>query len=125
MLFTEPMKSNKEFALSYRKGKKCQTGDVCAYFVKNKTPYNRLGITVSKKLGKAVTRNRVKRIIRAAYRLSESSLPLGYNIVVAAKPAVVDKKSTDLLPFFERKLPLAMARAENFPESKKERKNAE
>ena len=59
---------------------------------------NRIGLTVSKKLGGAVVRNRVKRILRAAIRAVEKRHPVktGFLIVIAARDAAVTKKSTEL-----------------------------
>ena len=57
---------------------------------------NRLGISVSKKVGGAVTRNRAKRIIRAAYRKYKSRLKAGNLIVISARTAIVGKKSGDI-----------------------------
>ncbi len=65
-----------------------------------KKKINRLGLTVSKKLGSAVVRSRTRRIMREAYRLTtrELNLKQGYLIVIAAREAAVHMKSTDLLP---------------------------
>lgn len=59
---------------------------------------NRIGLTVSKKLGGAVVRNRVKRIMREAIRAVEKrhSVKTGFLIVIAARDAAVTKKSTEL-----------------------------
>lgn len=57
---------------------------------------NRLGISVSKKIGGAVCRNRSKRVIRAAYRALSPTLRRGYLIVISARGAIVGKKSTDV-----------------------------
>ena len=51
----------------------------------NHTQQNRVGITVSKKLGKAVQRNRVRRRLREVYRLNEALFAPGYDIVVVAR----------------------------------------
>ena len=53
------------------------------YARKNRTNTNRVGITVSKKLGKAHVRNRVRRRLREVYRLNEEQFLPGYDIVVA------------------------------------------
>ena len=57
---------------------------------------NRFGISVSKKVGTAVKRNRAKRIIRAAYAPLEDKLKTGYLIVISAKPEIDGMKSTDI-----------------------------
>ena len=63
-----------------------------------KTKVNRLGITVTKKLGKAVVRTRVRRILRAAYSSleRENNIKKGLLIVIAARPAAVTAKSGDI-----------------------------
>ena len=55
------------------------------YARKNNTDTNRVGITVSKKLGKAVVRNRIRRRVREVYRLNESRFAPGWDIVVVAR----------------------------------------
>lgn len=59
---------------------------------------NRVGLTVSTRLGKAVTRSRVKRILRAAYRQleTERNIKKGKLIVIAARDAACTAKSTDI-----------------------------
>ncbi len=57
---------------------------------------NRLGLSVSKKLGGAVGRNRAKRVIRAAYEPLRAQLRTGNLIVIAARPAIVGRKSTEV-----------------------------
>lgn len=56
----------------------------------NGLSYNRFGITVSKKIGKAVVRNKVRRRIYEAFRLYESSLKTGYDMVIVAKNHALD-----------------------------------
>lgn len=53
--------------------------------MKNGGEENRVGYTVSTKLGKAVTRNRIRRRLREIYRLNAPNLKKGYNIVVVAR----------------------------------------
>ena len=72
---------------------------------------NRVGLTVSTRLGKAVTRSRVKRILRAAYRQleTERNIKKGKLIVIAARDAACTAKSTDIfadLLYSARKLSL-------------------
>jgi len=56
----------------------------------NSKQVNRLGLTVSKKIGNAVKRNLVRRWIYEAFRLYEPQLKTGYNIVIVAKSAALD-----------------------------------
>ena len=65
-------------------------GFLVLYARKNRTPGNRVGITVSKKLGKAHVRNRTRRRLREIYRLNEHRFARGYDIVVVARSAAVD-----------------------------------
>ena len=60
------------------------------YARKNHTATNRVGVTVSKKLGCAVVRNRVRRRLREVYRLNEAAFQPGWDIVVVARSRCVD-----------------------------------
>ena len=55
------------------------------YYKKNSFEYNRLGISVSKKVGNSVVRHRVTRLIRESYRLNQEKLKIGYDIIVVAR----------------------------------------
>lgn len=103
MLFTEVMKNNKDFMSTYRRGRtvSCRLG-VLSYRP-NGLGFNRLGITVGKKVGKAHDRVRVRRIVRAAYRNAESALPIGYDIVFNAKAEAVFAKSDEVESFLKGK----------------------
>lgn len=59
---------------------------------------NRIGLSVTKKIGGAVQRNRAKRIIRAALRGVEATSPLktGYLVVISARPTIAGKTSTEI-----------------------------
>ncbi len=55
------------------------------YILENNTPYNRLGISVSKKVGNSVIRHRIKRLLKESYRLQENMFNSGLDIVVIAR----------------------------------------
>lgn len=63
----------------------------------NDLPHNRYGIITSRRLGNAVQRNRARRRIRAALQYWQPHLPGGYDLVVIARPRVLDCPFDDLL----------------------------
>jgi len=85
MRYTKSLTRNHEFKRLYSKGKTAASKYVVVYCVRNNKAENRLGITVSTKLGGAVQRNRIRRRLKEIYRLNESSLRTGYNIVLVAR----------------------------------------
>lgn len=72
--------------------------------------YNRFGVSVTKKVGGAVQRSRVKRILRAGYRAVEPELKTGYLVVLTPREGILEAKSTDV----ERELRRGFARLEMF-----------
>lgn len=71
-------------------------GLLVLYTRKNRTGENRVGITVSKKLGKAHVRNRTRRRLREVYRLNEAKFRPGWDIVVVARTKAVDAPFSQL-----------------------------
>lgn len=104
MLFSAVMKDNKDFNRCYRKGRYCSCRFVTAYYLPNGSDINRVGVSVSKKIGNAVERNRAKRIIRAAYRLGEQDFKKGFDIVFAARPQINGLKTQDISGFIAKRL---------------------
>lgn len=82
---TSSLKENYIFRRIYAKGRNTASPCIAVYFRRNRTGSNRLGITVGKKVGIAVVRNRIRRRIRAVYRTNEHRLKTGYDIVVVAR----------------------------------------
>lgn len=70
--------------------------------------YNRFGVSVTKRVGGAVQRSRVKRILRAGYRAVEPELKTGFLVVVSPRDGILKAKSTDV----ERELRKGFARLE-------------
>ena len=109
---------------AYRQGKRFFGRYICIYVLKDthakllqkshpqRLIVNRFGISVSKKVGGAVKRNRAKRIIRAAYAALEDKLKTGFLIVVSAKPEIEGKKSVDI----ENELRYAIKKLDMFAE---------
>ena len=89
MKFTSTLKKNYEFHRLYRKGNSAATAFLVVYARATKRPGNRVGFTVSTKLGKAVKRNRVRRRLREIYRLHEGELARGNEMVVVARGRAV------------------------------------
>ena len=89
MRFSSSLKLNHIFQRLYH-SKGAADGLLVLYARKNRTECNRVGITVSKKLGKAHIRNRTRRRIREVYRLNEEKFQPGWDIVVVARSKAVD-----------------------------------
>ena len=79
------LKENYEFRRMYRKGASAVSGGMVLYCRKNNLGHNRLGVTVSVKLGKAVVRNRARRRLREVYRLHTPALKQGWDIVLVGR----------------------------------------
>ena len=86
MEFTSSLKTNNDFRRVYRKGDSAVRPCLVVYAHRNRGGGNRLGFTVTAKVGKAHTRNLVRRRLREIYRLHESGLRPGYDMVVVARP---------------------------------------
>ena len=88
MRFSESLKKNSDFQKVYCKGKSYANRYLVMYVLNNETEHNRIGISVSKKVGNSVVRHRIKRLVKEAYRLHEDMFNSGLDIVVIArKPA--------------------------------------
>ena len=89
MKFSGALKFNHIFQRLYHSKGYCD-GYLALYARKNRTDRNRVGITVSKKLGHAVVRNRTRRRLREVYRLNEQRFLPGYDVVVVARTRAVE-----------------------------------
>lgn len=96
------LKENYEFRRMYRKGASAVSGSMVLYCRKNNRGNNRLGITVSVKLGKAVVRNRAKRRLREVYRLNTPALKQGWDIVLVGRGRTVTAPWKELNATFLR-----------------------
>ena len=89
MRFTDTLKRNHEFHRIYSKGESAVTPYLVLYARKSGRSGNRIGFTVSNKLGNAVKRNRIRRRLREIYRLNEDRFVRGTELVVVARTRAV------------------------------------
>ena len=101
---TKSIKLNKDFKRLYYRGKTFAGSNIVIYASFNKKSYNRLGLTCGKAIGKAVKRNRVKRLMRESYRLLEDKMKPGIDLVIVARSRAVYAKC----PKIERELSYAL-----------------
>ena len=85
MEYSESLKKNRDFQLVYKMGTSYVNKYLVMYVRKNQLDRNRIGISVSKKVGNSVVRHRLCRLVRESYRLNESLFPRGLDIVVVAR----------------------------------------
>ena len=88
--FSESLKKNSDFQKVYRQGKSYANRYLVMYVLENHTEGNRLGISVSKKVGNSVIRHHLTRLIRESYRLHEDMFNNGLDIVVIARGTARD-----------------------------------
>ena len=87
MKYSESLKKNKDFQYIYRKGTSYANKYLVMYVLENGTGQNRLGISVSKKVGNSIVHHRVTRVIREVMRLHWKEIKSGYDIVIVARPS--------------------------------------
>ena len=85
-----PLKLNRDFRRAYRKGRSAAEPCLVVYARRNGAQQNRVGYTVSNKLGCAVVRNRVRRRLREIYRLGEERFRPGFDIVARVRSVSAD-----------------------------------
>ena len=90
MKYSESLKKNRDFQNVYKKGKSYANRYLVMYVLENDTDRNRLGISVSKKVGYIVIRHDVTLLIRESYRLQEDMFNSGLDIVVIARNTAKD-----------------------------------
>ena len=91
MKFSESLKKNRDFQSVYRRGKSYGNKYLVMYLLPNQTESNRIGISVSKKVGNSIVRHHLTRLIRESYRLHEENFQRGYDMVVVARTAAKDR----------------------------------
>jgi ribonuclease P protein component len=87
MEYSDSLKKNRDFQVVYKNGTSKANRYLVIYVRKNEYNQNRLGISVSKKVGNSVVRHRITRLIREIYRLNEKKFKRGLDLVVIARPS--------------------------------------
>lgn len=80
------VRSPQDFARIYAERCRASDGFLLVFGAPNRLPWTRVGLSVSKKLGNAVRRARLKRLLREAFRLSREELPTGLDLILIPKP---------------------------------------
>ena len=102
MKSTVTVKKNYEFRRMYAKGKSGVSSCLVVYYRPNRRACNRLGVTVSAKLGHAVARNRVRRRLREIFRLSQGQMKQGYDVILVARTRAVRADYWELKRAYEK-----------------------
>ena len=96
MKHSQSLKKNADFQNVYKCGKSFANKYLVMYVKENDLSENRIGISVSKKVGNSVVRHRVKRLILESYRLHEDMFNSGLDMVIIARTTAKDKSYTDI-----------------------------
>ena len=91
MIFSESLKKYGDFQRVYKSGTSYANKYLVMYVLKRDTGRNRIGISVSRKVGNSVVRHRVTRLIRESYRLNEWKFDRGIDAVVIARPGAKER----------------------------------
>ena len=91
----ESIKKNEDFRTCYKLGRSCANKYLVVYVLDNGSDHNRIGISVSKKVGNSVVWHRIKRLVHESYRLHEKEFDNGSDI------AVVGRRSADGASYYE------------------------
>ena len=91
MKYSESLKKNRDFQQVYKRGTSKANRYLVMYVLPNQHMKNRLGISVSKKVGNSVVRHRMARLVRESYRLHEDVFRRGFDIVVVARVSAKER----------------------------------
>lgn len=80
----------------YQRAKSVVCRNIVVYIRPNRSGVSRLGLTCTKTVGKAVVRNRVKRLMKESYRLNEDKLKGGFDCIIVARTRAKDKKCAEI-----------------------------
>ena len=109
--------SNSQFRAVMTNGRRRSNGVLTLYIAQNDLEYPRLGVSVGKSSGNAVVRNRIKRLIREAFRQNQHQIPAGFDYVLIVSPKRLKKTNVEKdpkLPTFEQVETSFLALAKSF-----------
>ena len=92
----ESLKKNEDFKRVYEKGKSYANKYLVMYVLENESDVNKLGISVSKKVGNSIVRHRITRLIRESYRVNGEKFNSGLNIVIVARVNAKGRRYQDI-----------------------------
>ncbi len=102
----ETLKKNKDFKRVYSSGKSLASPYLVLYWYTNEKQKNRYGFSISKKIGKAVVRNKLKRRLKEIIRKNENKIVKGYDMIVIARKPVnkldFNKLKIDLIKLYRK-----------------------
>ena len=94
---TLPLKKNSDFRMVYNRGRSVADACMVVFVLKNGVGQSRLGISCSKKIGKAVVRNRQRRRIKELYRKTYAqTIRQGFDIIIMPRAAIVSAGAQDI-----------------------------
>ena len=96
MKYSESLKKYHDFQKVYKAGKSYGNKYLVMYVMKNGLDCNRLGISVSKKVGNSVVRHRIARLLRESFRLNDEKFHSGWDMVVVARVGAKGKNYSDI-----------------------------
>jgi ribonuclease P protein component len=96
----DKLRKNKKFQAVYKGGKSVSNRLLVLYMLPNQSNCNKIGFAAGKRLGNAVIRNRVKRMMREAFRLNRDKLPAGYDFILVGRQPVVGVKAQEVISAF-------------------------
>ena len=106
------MQRKREFDAAFARGGKGVSAALVVYARRNELGWNRLGLVVSRKNGNAVRRNRIRRLIREAFRLENPGLQPSFDLVCIPRPGGFPDRLASFRPLFREAVLKAIRRAE-------------
>jgi len=99
---TERIKKNREIQAIFEGGRRAVNPYFALHYSQNGLPHNRVGAVAGRKLGGAVVRNRLKRLLREVYRRNKHTLCPGYDLVLVARSKMLGIGLPQVEPMFRQ-----------------------